>query len=249
MRRAILSVQKQTLQDYEHIIISDHCPFAKLVYADFVNDTRIKFVEVPGDYVYNLGAIAFNLGIELAKSDIICYLLDDDIIYENHLEHHYNFYIENPSYVCYHGKYNIATLIDPYNTAKNICSKNIFELELLVTEAPLNLDVSGLSHAKKLGVKWTPQSKLNESWEDNVFMHDIGIDLLHEAMLQRLCANASSLKIQWGGCHRKNTKGLDQEYYDLLMSKLKEDKTTNSGYVVIDNSPYVYEELKDRLYE
>jgi GT2 family glycosyltransferase len=64
LRRAIQSVQKQPFEDYEHIIISDHCPFAKHVYNDFKDDKRIKFYEVEAPYIYNLGAISFNLGIE-----------------------------------------------------------------------------------------------------------------------------------------------------------------------------------------
>ena len=31
LRRTIQSVQQQTLQDYEHIIVADHCPFAQHV--------------------------------------------------------------------------------------------------------------------------------------------------------------------------------------------------------------------------
>ena len=60
LRRAIQSVQKQTFQDYEHIIISDHDPFTEHVYNDFKEDSRIKFFEVEKPYIYNLGAVSFN---------------------------------------------------------------------------------------------------------------------------------------------------------------------------------------------
>ena len=59
----------------------------------------------------------------------------------------------------------------------------------------------------------------------------------------------TNCKISWGGIHRKDTKGLDQEYYDNLMSKLIIDETAYSGYRMISSNPYVYPELKDSLYE
>ena len=249
LRRAILSVQRQTLQDYEHLIVADHCPFTKLVCDEFANDKRIKFIEVTGPYVYNLGAVPFNLGIASAKADIICYLLDDDILYENHLEHHYNYYIDNPTAKAYHSKWNCATLIAPYNTVMNICSKNTLDIEKCMTDkfSYPGLDVCAISHTRHIGVDWIPQSQLKRGWEDNVFMGEIGITA--EAKSRSDMSDSTTLKLSWGGISRsKNTKGVDQEYYDALMSKLSVDSTKNSGYKVIDSNPYVYNNLKDTLY-
>ena len=64
-----------------------------------------------------------------------------------------------------------------------------------------------------------------------------------------LSGEISSLKVQWDGKERKETKGLDKKYYDLLMKKIIKIDTTLSGYKMIDSSPYVYEKLKNRLYE
>jgi len=240
LRRAILSVQKQTLQEYEHIIISDHCPFAAMVYDEFSYDSRIRFMEVTDPYVYNLGAIPFNLGIKNAKSNIICYLLDDDIIYDNHLEQHYTFYKENPNETCYQTRYDHSKIHEPNNTVEFICSNSLSDLKKYNSiNVPWD-DVGAISHIKNINAKWTPQSELAGSWEDSVFMNQIGIN--------GHCGDVSSMKVQWGGLTRKNTKGLDHEYYNLLMSKLVEDKHTNSGYRVIDSSPYVYNNLKDSLY-
>ena len=41
LRRTIQSVQKQQFEDYEHIIVSDHCPFTEHVYNDFKEDSAI----------------------------------------------------------------------------------------------------------------------------------------------------------------------------------------------------------------
>ena len=251
LRRAILSVQKQTLQDYEHIIVSDHCPFTKLVCDEFANDKRIRFIEVTGPYVYNLGAIPFNLGITSAKADIICYLLDDDILYENHLEHHYNYYIDNPTATAYHSKWNCAVLNEPDNTVMHICSKNTLELEEYMSDkfSYPGLDVCAISHTKDIGIDWIPQSQLKKGWEDNRFMGDIGILQQNDVKVAEAMSNSTTMKISWGGISRsKDTKGVDQSYYDALMSKLTVDTTSDIGYTVLDSNPYVYNNLKDTLY-
>ena len=95
LRRCIQSVQKQSFEDYEHIIVSDHDPFTKAVCDEFKDDSRIRFVEITEPYIYNLGAISFNTGIQMANSDYICYALDDDLLYENHLLEHYNYLKRN----------------------------------------------------------------------------------------------------------------------------------------------------------
>ena len=242
LRRAIQSVQKQNFQDYEHIIISDHDPFTEHVYNDFKEDDRIKFYKVEAPYVYNLGAVSFNLGIEKAKSDYICYLLDDDILYENHLQEHYNNIVGKNAI---HLKYDTVIFEEPTNTVKSIVSTNINDLYKMAGEERKKrgdsggFDVSAISHIKNIGPSWVPQ-EYSSGWEDNIFMDQIGIN---EKLNFYTC-----LKISWGGVWRKDSKGLDQEYYDLLMSKLTKDDTTFSGYRLEANSPYVYPKLKNTLY-
>tara|TARA_R110001592_G_scaffold228888_2_gene485434 strand:- start:892 stop:1668 length:777 start_codon:yes stop_codon:yes gene_type:complete len=240
LRRAILSVKKSTLQDYEHLIISDHCPFASLVYNDFSDDERIKFLEVPDPYAYNLGAIPFNLGIKVAQADIVCYLLDDDLIYENHLEEHYSFYQNNPDAKCHQSRYNQANLHEPNNNVKFICSNSLEDLKKYnIDNAPWN-DVGSMSHIKNIGKEWTPQTECGSNWEDNIFTASIG--------LPKPTGPLTSMKVQWDSHSRKDTKGLDEDYYNSLMSKLIEDEDTMSGYRVTSDSPYVYDDLTNSLY-
>lgn len=91
LARCIKSVQASTFKNYEHIVVSDHCPKARQVYELFSDDKRIKFFENPPPHYPNHGERAHNLGIEKATSDYICYVTDDNIILPNHLEriHHH----------------------------------------------------------------------------------------------------------------------------------------------------------------
>lgn len=38
LERCILAVKNQTLQNYEHFIFSDHCPYAGLIYEQYKTD-------------------------------------------------------------------------------------------------------------------------------------------------------------------------------------------------------------------
>ena len=87
LARAIKSVQLQTLEDWELIVFSDHCPKAKDVYENFFrDDKRIIFVENPNKWVKNVGAIGVNYGFKNAKSNTITYLCDDNMFLPNHFE-------------------------------------------------------------------------------------------------------------------------------------------------------------------
>jgi len=86
LARCIRSVQESTLQNYEHIVVSDHCPKARQVYDLFKEDKRIRFFENSPPHVPNHGARAHNVGIKAAKSEFICYCTDDNIIMPNHLQ-------------------------------------------------------------------------------------------------------------------------------------------------------------------
>ncbi len=53
LRRSILSLKNQNHANYEHIIVSDHCPYAKYVYEEFSDDSRIRFFENKDPWVKN----------------------------------------------------------------------------------------------------------------------------------------------------------------------------------------------------
>ena len=84
LKKCILSIQSQEFRDYEHIIFSDHCPYAKNVYLEFSEDKRIKFFENQEPHVPNVGAVGKNIGIQNANSNIIAYCDDDNVLLPNH---------------------------------------------------------------------------------------------------------------------------------------------------------------------
>ena len=243
LHRTIQSVQNQTFQDYEHIVVSDHDPFTEYVCNDFKDDDRIRFIEVQKPYEYNLGSVSFNVGLDNAKSDYFCYVLDDDILCENHLKEHYN-HLRKGNAIG-HSEFKQINFNEPNNTAKFIASTSLETLQNMNTHNINCRDVSRLSHTVEIGKtnKWKTQTELDCGWEDNVFMEGIGLGQHH------FINEVTTIKCQWGGISRsKETKGVDKEYYDALMSKVVKDNNTFSGYRLESDTPYVYPELKNSLF-
>ena len=81
-----MSVQAQTLRDYEHIIVADHCPYAEKVYEQFKDDPRIVFTTTDGPHVFNRGGVSKNKGISMARGDYIAYCDDDNVFFATHLD-------------------------------------------------------------------------------------------------------------------------------------------------------------------
>lgn len=249
LRRVIQSVQKQTFEDYEHIVVSDHDPFARHVYEDFKDDKRIRFFEVEGPYKYNLGAAAFNCGISKSKSNYICYALDDDILYENHLSDHYDFLESDKGKKVKAGLSNIDVVVLPQDdrTVGYILSLSLDDLLDMKTKI-ISFDVLALSHIKGIKdkteevVEWQFQGSKGAKGraEDDEFITTIKAKLRIKT--------ATAMKISWDGHGKTTTKGVDADYYKLLKEKLVEDKRTGSGFRMESDTPYVYPELKNTLY-
>jgi cellulose synthase/poly-beta-1,6-N-acetylglucosamine synthase-like glycosyltransferase len=101
--RTIPSVIRQTYQNFEIIIVGDHCTDnTEELLKDF-NDERIKFYNLPerGKYPTNpqdrwmvAGVVPMNKGIELCAGDWIAPLDDDDEFSEDHLEMLLNYALE-----------------------------------------------------------------------------------------------------------------------------------------------------------
>jgi glycosyltransferase involved in cell wall biosynthesis len=84
IRRAILSLQKQTFQDWELIIVDDGCTDNTQEFlTDFLTDKRIRYIKNSKNQ--GLGS-ALNQGLEVANYDYIGYLPSDDYYDEDHLE-------------------------------------------------------------------------------------------------------------------------------------------------------------------
>jgi len=102
--RTIPSVLRQTYQNFEIIIIGDHCTDNTEELVSKFKDERIKFCNLPkrGKYPTNLydrwlvaGVIPANKGIKLCTGDWIAPLDDDDEFSEDHLEILLNYALKN----------------------------------------------------------------------------------------------------------------------------------------------------------
>ena len=95
MQRAIPSVLRQTYQNFEIIVVGDHCTDSTEDLLKDFNDERIKFYNLPkrGKYPKNFydrwcvaGTVPWNKAIDLSSGDWIAPLDDDDEFSENHLK-------------------------------------------------------------------------------------------------------------------------------------------------------------------
>ena len=84
LRRCIRAIQHQDWDDYEHIIVGDHCPYAERVWEDFKDDKHLIYTTTPSPHVENHGATGKNKGIEIATGKYIAYCDDDNILLPNH---------------------------------------------------------------------------------------------------------------------------------------------------------------------
>jgi glycosyltransferase involved in cell wall biosynthesis len=84
IRRAILSLQKQTFSQWELIIINDGCSDeTEFFISDFLSNPKVTYTR--NNHNQGLG-YAINQGLDIAKYKYIAYLPSDDFFYENHLE-------------------------------------------------------------------------------------------------------------------------------------------------------------------
>lgn len=118
--RAIPSVLRQTHQNFEIIIVGDHCTDNTEELIRKFNDKRIKFFNLPkrGSYPTSsryrwmvAGVVSANKGLELASGDWIAHL-DDDEFSEDHLELLLNQALKN-KYEMVYGKSQVE--IEPGN--------------------------------------------------------------------------------------------------------------------------------------
>ena len=102
--RVIPSVLRQTYQNFEIIIVGDHCTDDTEKLLERFNDERIKFFNLPerGKYPMNpydrwlvAGTVPANKAIELSSGEWIAPLDDDDEFSENHLEILLNYALKN----------------------------------------------------------------------------------------------------------------------------------------------------------
>ena len=104
IKRTIPSVLRQTYQNFEIIIVGDHCTDNTEKLIKNFNDKRIKFYNLPkrGKYPRNqqdrwmvAGVVPANKGIDLCSGNWIAHLDDDDEFSTDHIEVLLNYSLEH----------------------------------------------------------------------------------------------------------------------------------------------------------
>tara|TARA_R100000234_G_scaffold83675_1_gene53051 strand:- start:6395 stop:7159 length:765 start_codon:yes stop_codon:yes gene_type:complete len=189
LARCIKAVQQSTFKNYEHIVVSDHCPKARQVYDMFKDDKRIRFFENPPPHIPNQGSRAQNLGIQVSRSENICYCNDDNIIMPNHLGLLHNALSTGEHDVVYLMTHEIRCGRGD-NSIKNIVKRDFFkdlEPEKYVKSDLLYSnprDMSNLGHTKEI-IKKSGQWKLAHECHLNVEDTDF-LNRLDEAAGDRI---------------------------------------------------------------
>ena len=91
LEKNILSVQKQTYQNYEHIIIDGNSQdkTKKILRR---HKSRLRIISENDNGLYD----AMNKGIKLASGDVICILNSDDFYYKKALQIMNRYFVHNP---------------------------------------------------------------------------------------------------------------------------------------------------------
>jgi len=94
IERAINSLLKQTLRNWELIVVNDGSNELTFhIIQKYLNDPRIKYLQHQTNK--GLGA-SINSALDIARGEYICYLPSDDVIYKDHLQSLLNTLEKNP---------------------------------------------------------------------------------------------------------------------------------------------------------
>ncbi len=173
--RCLLAIKLQSFQDWECIIVGDHCQHADNVYAkDFWQDDRFKFFNLPDHGIKNVGAIGKNLGIEMAEAPYICYCNDDDILWQNHVATHLELLTESGKQLSFSTFYHLDFgNAHPYHILNR---KLYFKItrDCHITDIKLmKYDTISMMHTKQLAIDagmWKPWAEVGYN-EDRDFIN------------------------------------------------------------------------------
>lgn len=128
LKRCIEAIQKTDVEYYEHIIIADHCPYAKKVYEQYMEDPHIKFFEVEEPHRRNQGALSKNVGIKHARGSHICYCDDDNYLLPNHVRELYINMISQQADIGYSKMHRLQHAEVTNGTHRQICSRKYLDI-------------------------------------------------------------------------------------------------------------------------
>jgi len=233
LARCIKAVQQSTLRNYEHIIVSDHCPKARQVYELFKEDERIVFFDNPPPHIPNQGARGQNTGIENARSKYICYCNDDNIIMPNHLQLLYDGLSAGEYDVVYLKTHEIR-IGRGDNTVQKIIARDFFkdlDPEKFVKEDLMYSDprdMSNLGHTKAIiqnSGPWKLAHECNNNIEDTDFLNRLDAAATEERVLNNpVYSNVYYV--------RNSCFFLDRAYHSEVLNLAQEDAFVYPGLLV-----------------
>jgi len=103
IQATVNSVLQQTFKDFELIIIDDGSTDNSAEIINSFDDNRIKFITQKNNGVAN----ARNKGVQIAQTELICFLDADDLWYDNHLEEIWHLSTSFPAAAFYATAYQI----------------------------------------------------------------------------------------------------------------------------------------------
>jgi glycosyltransferase involved in cell wall biosynthesis len=92
LERAVRSVLKQTVQDFEIIVVDDHSDVNLKQVIDLINDNRLKFIRLESRGNAN---VCRNAGLRVARGEYVAMLDSDDEWLPEHLEKKLQFLKKN----------------------------------------------------------------------------------------------------------------------------------------------------------
>lgn len=84
LRRAIESVRRSTIDDWELIVVGDHCTDHTADVVTGFGDPRIRWIDLPVNHGEQ--SAPNNVGVEHARADVVAFLNHDDLYFPDHLE-------------------------------------------------------------------------------------------------------------------------------------------------------------------
>lgn len=182
LKRCIEAIQKTDVDYYEHIIVADHCPYARKVYEQYKDDPHLRFFDVEEAHMKNQGALSKNLGIEKARGTHICYCDDDNYLLPDHVRKLYTNMIEQSADIAYSKMHRLKHVErERSGTHRMICSRKYLDVNGSLMEAVISgvgpyTDMLCCMHTKKLILRaeegegyWCPKGE-NGMHEDKELM-------------------------------------------------------------------------------
>jgi len=228
--RCLLAIQKQTMKEFECLVVADQCNYSQNVFCEFAKDNRFKYfktiIKTP-----NCGSVSKNVGLKNSSTDYICYCDDDNILLPNHLHDLYSAIISKKQDIIFS---HTKEILYQQESIFNILDHDLYyqaedgKYETNVTHK----DALVMIHKKKPALEiggWKTMHELNSYNEDGWFMATLQNKVKNNSLI--IDAVTAIYYQHWS----INGDIKDDLNYKYLLKQLTPDQL------------YVYPELIDKL--